>query len=313
MKFLRSIGLLLALLGATGLVNQALAADKEDLFLKGDAKCTECHDEADAPGLLHLGKTKHGVTADGRAPTCTSCHGDSEDHRGYKGKDKPPKPEHTFGKNSRTPVGVRNASCLTCHQQDSQRSHWAGSTHQQRDVACTDCHRLHSAEDKVRNKRTQADVCYTCHKQQRADMGKPSHHPVPEGKMACTDCHNGHGSAGPKLMKRDSVNETCYTCHMEKRGPFVHNHQPVNDDCGNCHNPHGTTADSLLKTRAPFLCHNCHTPHGAFPPGLTNAGQPGWSNSQTITQGRACMNCHTQIHGSNNPSTANPTPQRLFR
>ena len=27
----------------------------------------------------------------------------------------------------------------------------------------------------------------------------------------------------------------------------------------------------------------------------------------------ACLNCHTQIHGSNNPSATNPTPQFLFR
>ena len=56
-------------------------------------------------------------------------------------------------------------------------------------------------------------------------------------------------------MKRDSVNETCYACHMEKRGPFVHTHEPVAEDCSNCHNPHGTTAENLLKARPPFLCH----------------------------------------------------------
>ena len=39
--------------------------------------------------------------------------------------------------------------------------------------------------------------------------------------MTCSDCHNVHGSVGPALAKRDSTNETCYTCHAEKRGPFV--------------------------------------------------------------------------------------------
>jgi predicted CXXCH cytochrome family protein len=67
---------------------------------------------------------------------------------------------------------------------------------------------------------------------------------------------------GPKLVKKDSTVETCYQCHAEKRGPFAHNHAPVQEDCGNCHNPHGTVADSLLKMRQPFLCHACHTPHG---------------------------------------------------
>ena len=45
--------------------------------------------------------------------------------------------------------------------------------------------------------------------------------------MTCSDCHAVHGSAGPKLAKRDTVNTTCYTCHAEKRGPFVWEHAPV--------------------------------------------------------------------------------------
>jgi len=166
----------------------------------------------------------------------------------------------------------------------------------------------------VQDKRTQPEICFTCHKEQRAQIDRPSHHPIPEGKMSCSDCHNPHGSIGPKLMKRDSVNETCYSCHMEKRGPFVHDHQPVSEDCSICHNPHGTTAESMLKTRAPFLCQSCHTPHSPVQPSLTGQTTPslnslGWWNGAAITQGRGCLNCHNQIHGSNNPSAGNP----LFR
>ena len=57
-------------------------------------------------------------------------------------------------------------------------------------------------------------------------VSRPSRHPIPEGLVACSDCHNAHGSVGPKMMVRDNVNDTCYTCHMEKRGPFVRTHQP---------------------------------------------------------------------------------------
>ena len=32
-----------------------------------------------------------------------------------------------------------------------------------------------------------------------------------------------------------------------------------------------------------------------------------------VTQGRACLNCHTEVHGSNNPSATNPTPQFMLR
>ena len=315
MKLLRQALTWCFLIGSLGSVSVAWAGD--DLFLKDDAKCTACHDEGDGPDLLLLGKTKHGVTADKRTPTCTSCHGSSETHLKGAGKgDTSPLPDVTFGRKGKTTADARNDACLSCHKKDAKRMLWAGSQHETRDVSCASCHQIHAGRDKVRDKRTQPEVCYTCHKEQRAQANRPSHHPVPEGKMGCSDCHNVHGSAGPKLVKRDSVVETCYTCHMEKRGPFVHNHEPVNEDCTNCHNPHGTTAERMLKVRPPFLCQQCHTPH--VPSQALLYGQAptpnniGW-NGASVTQARGCLNCHTQIHGSNNPSATNPTPQFLFR
>jgi DmsE family decaheme c-type cytochrome len=302
--------------------NEALAqgAERKDLVLKGDAKCTRCHDENDDYPVLAIGKTRHGTVADGRTPSCTSCHGESESH-----VNKPasaterPKPERTFTRTSLTPVQARNDACMSCHRRDSPRSHWEGSAHQARDVACSSCHQVHTQHDRVRDKRTQPEVCFACHKEQRAQVNRPSRHPIPEGKVSCSDCHNPHGSAGPKLVRRDSVNDTCYTCHMEKRGPFVHPHEPVQEDCSICHNPHGTVPENLLKMRAPFLCHQCHTPHGPNTPQLLgrqvvpNAVTTTGKNAVNITQGRGCLNCHTEVHGSNNPSTTNPTPQFRLR
>lgn len=285
-----------------------------------DAVCTKCHDENGARPILAIYQTRHGVKADSRTPSCQSCHGESKQHLRYRSA-----PEVLFGTRrgssgayAPNDATVQNDACLSCHRNDAKRSHWEGSIHQSRDVACASCHVVHNAHDKVSNKRSQPEVCYTCHKEQRAQTNKPSHHPIPEGKMTCTDCHSPHGSIGPKLMKRDSVNSTCYTCHMEKRGPFVHEHQPVGEDCTTCHNPHGTTAESMLKTRAPFLCYSCHTtPHGSVQSSLVGQtpapGVLGWWNGATITQGRSCLNCHTQVHGSNNPSSANPASQNLFR
>lgn len=292
----------------------ASAEAPKDLVLKGDAKCTRCHDENDNPQLLAIGKTKHGTTADGRTPTCTSCHGESDAHvnnpAGLKDR---PKPDRTFTKNSTTPVEARNEACLACHQ-GSVRMLWAGSTHQARDLACTSCHQIHSPVDRVRVKLTQPEVCFTCHKEQRAMINRPSRHPILEGKVSCSDCHNPHGSAGPKLLARDSVNATCYTCHAEKRGPFLWEHMPVTDDCTNCHNPHGSTVDNLLKVRMPFLCQECHEPtsHRGNVPGFVNANpydnQP---QSRGITQGRACTNCHLNIHGGSSPT--NNSAARSFR
>lgn len=288
----------------------------KDLVLKGDAKCTSCHDEADSPKLLAIGKTRHGTNADERTPTCTKCHGDSDKHADYKGKDKPPKTDISFLKDSKNSAEEQSGACMSCHKKDANRSHWAGSAHQTRDVACSSCHTVHASHDKVRDKKTQPEVCFACHKEQRSQVTRASHHPVMEGKVACSDCHNTHGSVGPKLMKRDSVVETCYTCHMEKRGPFVHNHAPVQEDCSICHQPHGTNVEGMLKSRPPFLCHQCHTPHGGNLAQLTNqSARPATvgRNGVTYTQGRGCVNCHTQVHGGNNPSTTSPNTQFMLR
>ncbi len=311
MKSIRHSLALVAALGlmGTACIGTAFAADDakeapKDLILKGDAKCTSCHDEADdskptmlnqKPSVLSIGKTKHGTVADGRTPTCVDCHGESDKHAGHKGSDKPPKPDLTFDTKSKTPVDARNESCLNCHQ-GGKHMNWQSSTHASRDVACTSCHTVHNSHDKVRDKQTQPEVCYTCHKEQRAQMNRPSHHPVPEGKMSCTSCHDVHDD-NPKALVKSSTNDTCYSCHMEKRGPFVHSHQPVIEDCAICHQPHGTTSPNLLKSRPPFLCQSCHDPlshHGAaanLPKGV------GGGQFQTVARG--CLNCHTNIHGSN--------------
>jgi DmsE family decaheme c-type cytochrome len=162
----------------------------------------------------------------------------------------------------------------------------------------------------VREKQTQAEVCFSCHKEQRIQISKPSHHPITEGKMSCSSCHNVHGD-NPKMLVKASTNETCYTCHMEKRGPFVHNHQPVTEDCGICHQPHGTTTSSLLRARIPFLCQDCHS-HDSHPgqaAGLPNS--PTSSTRLLGTVARGCLNCHTNIHGGN--STVNSATAGRFR
>jgi DmsE family decaheme c-type cytochrome len=99
---------------------------------------------------------------------------------------------------------------------------------------------------------------------------------------------------------------------MEKRGPFVRSHQPVTDDCSICHNPHGTVNDNLLKQRSPFLCQQCHEPtghRGGIPEITAGTGTSGGG----ATLGRGCLNCHTQIHGTNNPFNDTTTGRALRR
>lgn len=292
----------------------ATAAEKEapkDIVLTGDAKCTSCHDENDSPEALRIGKTKHGTVADKRTPGCTNCHGESEKHVKEAGRGSGPTPpvDVGFTKKNAASAQERNAACLSCHQ-GSKRIGWQSSTHANQDVSCSSCHKIHDGKDPVRDKVEQAEVCYECHKEQRAQLSRPSRHPVPEGKVSCSSCHNVHGD-NPKALVKSSTNATCYSCHMEKRGPFVHNHQPVTEDCAICHNPHGTVIENLLKARPPFLCQECHS-HTSHP--SQSAGLPAGRTSSTNelgAVGRGCLNCHTNIHGSN--STQNSATVNRFR
>jgi DmsE family decaheme c-type cytochrome len=294
MNALAKVLILAGLLLAGNAFGQAVRQDK---VLKGDAQCTRCHGADEEVPVLAIGQTRHGTVADGRTPTCTSCHGVSDTHVNRPADAKVrPKPERMFGKNSTTPVEARNDTCLSCHQ-GGKRIHWQMSAHAARDVACSSCHQVHAAHDKSRDKQTQTEVCFACHKEQRAQFNRPSRHPIREGKVACSDCHNPHGGTGEKMMVRDTVNDTCYTCHMEKRGPFVRTHAPVQENCALCHNPHGTTNDNLLKVRAPFLCQQCHEPTSH----RGNMGTPTVGAGTSVNLlARGCVNCHTNIHGTNN-------------
>lgn len=319
---------LLAGLAATLAAAQTAAPRGEkppppDVVLHGDGVCTTCHDESETYPVLSIGQTAHGTQADRRTPTCVDCHGESKTHvRKPRGADERPKPGLTYGgqllsvpaeervdryfgiagKRTSTGVAERNAVCLGCHQ-GGKRIYWQGSAHAQRDVACTSCHQIHTRQDRVRDKRTQYDICVACHKEQRVQFLRPSRHPTPEGKVACSDCHNPHGTAGAKLLVRDTVNKTCFQCHVEKRGPFLWNHQPVTEDCSICHSPHGSTVSGLLKTRAPFLCQQCHeaSGHRGNLPSLSESGR---NRGRTVTLARSCANCHANTHGGNSPLDA---------
>ena len=283
-----------------------------------DATCTRCHDESETQPILSIYQTRHGVKGDARTPGCQACHGESEKHLkgdpAVKGR-APPDVVFRKGTYPASEAAAQAGVCLTCHQ-DGKRTHWAGSTHQSRDIPCSSCHSIHVKNDPVLNRATQAEVCYVCHKTQRAQTHLISTHPIAVGKMACTDCHNPHGSTGPNLLIKKSVNETCYTCHAEKRGPFLWEHSPVVDDCTNCHTPHGSAKTPLLKARVPFLCQECHSgDHAAQQNSGANLAnganvqangnqQYGSINPRAQLGARACLNCHVLIHGSNHPAGA---------
>ena len=193
-------------------------------------------------------------------------------------------------------VEQNNAICLNCHER-GERTYWNGSTHEVRGVACTECHTVMRPVSRKFALKTEIEMetCFQCHKDRRAQIFRSAHMPLREGKMSCSNCHNPHGSATEAMLKENSINDTCYKCHAEKRGPFLFEHAPVRENCLSCHDPHGSSTEYMLKVSRPRLCAECHgMGHGSLANG-----------PKTVeTFGRSCQNCHTNIHGSNSPSGA---------
>jgi DmsE family decaheme c-type cytochrome len=282
--------------------DQVQAVEQGDHTLRGADTCLKCHDEDNEYPVFPIFKTKHAVAADERTPfaglQCEACHGPGGEHAQRVRSGETRAPILAFGKGSWTPVRDQNRKCLECHE-NHQRIDWKGSLHEFNDVACASCHRIHTADDPVLDREQQPEVCYTCHLSQRAQFYQSSHHPVREGKMACSACHDPHGDDGTDRLVKANLRETCTGCHAEWRGPYLWEHAPAAEDCTLCHRPHGSNQPSLLKKRPPQLCQQCHSQAGH--PSLQYDGSAVSSRSQFALI-KGCLNCHFQVHGSNHPS-----------
>ena len=254
-------------------------------------QCSTCH-EATVKG-------SHGTPHASLAGQCASCHGDVAGHLASvtTSGDKGP---ITSLKNMK--AKDVNATCLGCHG-EGHAADFPGSVHERRGVSCTNCHSVHQPKSEKAQLRTarDAETCNTCHSNIRAKSMRVSHHPVREGLMSCSSCHDPH-SQQEKLLKADNVNEQCYSCHMEKRGPFLWEHAPVRENCMNCHDPHGSNHEKLLVAKQPYLCQRCHL-NTRHPGTLYDARNSltGPSISNRLIE-HSCRNCHQQIHGTNAPS-----------
>ncbi len=269
----------------------------------GSEVCTECHEDVSAS----FSWNSHGIKGDPRTPAakqgCESCHGPGAAHVDDGGAGE----ILSLGLKSFTPAGEKNAVCLRCHTKGRQ-VFWPGSEHEARGLSCSDCHRIHSKNPNYLVKPSQTTVCERCHKRIRSELLRQSHHPVREGKIRCSDCHNSHGTTADKLVDAQYVNLKCFECHAEKRGPFLWEHPPVVEDCLACHTPHGSFRGGLLKGKTPYLCQRCHA--NADHSGVNelfarSSGEVG-SSVYTALSNRAfyrgCLNCHIAMHGSNHPS-----------
>lgn len=276
----------------------------------GEKTCITCHGQENThyTNTTHAKAFRLNPRNEREAQVCEACHGPGSAHA------QSPKDKTLivgFTKGWGTPVDTQANQCLSCHK-GGNRLHWPSSVHQTNQLSCSDCHNpmQRASEKGLLVRPTIVETCLQCHRQQGNEFRKRSHMPVLEGKMSCEDCHNPHGSVTPPLLKAESVNVVCYQCHAEKRGPFIWEHAPVRESCLNCHNPHGSNQEKLLIEPRPYLCQKCHDVAVGHPGMSFRKDQNvdsnlkyGFAPSDRVV-GRACQNCHTQIHGSNSPAGA---------
>jgi DmsE family decaheme c-type cytochrome len=237
--------------------------------------CESCH----GPGSLAIeGITPEKVARDAKKGKQTACN--------YK----------TLIDIKALPAQARSLICLKCHTANATFNlhNWNAGIHAINDVACEDCHNIHAGPDLKVKPRDTDRMCEKCHEDVKAEFSLPSHHPVPEKRVFCTDCHDPHGTIDDDLLRKPTVKQTCTQCHGEKEGPFVYEHAENTEDCRTCHSPHGSVNNNLLKVRQPFLCLQCHPGHATSSAGLISKGA-------FYTR---CTDCHSQIHGSDIPSAS---------
>jgi DmsE family decaheme c-type cytochrome len=136
----------------------------------------------------------------------------------------------------------------------------------------------------------QTAMCLQCHEGGERMFWQGSTHA--SNQLSCSDCHNPMAKVSVTgLLKKQTINETCYTCHQQQRAEFAkRSHMPLPEgkiSCVDCHNPHGSTSKALLKNDSVNeTCYNCHA---------EKRGPFLWEHAPVREN---CLNCHN-AHGSN--------------
>lgn len=213
---------------------------------------------------------------------------------------------------------VGNRACGECHSNytrvftaSSHARAGFGDGPMRAGTGCESCHGPGSKHLAVGGGRGQfiinpgkdAATCLACHLQTQAEFNVAQHHPVPEGRMNCVQCHDPHGmdifkTAGGLAMARQ--NETCAACHREQTRPVTFEHEALREGCTTCHNPHGSVNRKLLTQADANLCLRCHAQNQGSLDG-TGTILIGAVDHSTFLNRATCWasGCHTAVHGSN--------------
>jgi predicted CXXCH cytochrome family protein len=207
---------------------------------------------------------------------------------------------------------VGSEACVDCHETITKPFRFAAHANLQAkgtnavEIGCESCHGAGSVHvdagggrGNIVNPRRSPQICFDCHLDKRGEFNLPYHHPVLEGRVSCSDCHDPHKGPGVPQMTSATfagVDESCAKCHTAQRGPYVFEHEAMREGCTSCHAVHGSVNNKLLTERNQTLCLKCHFQQ------QNNAGQlllGGIDHRTFVTRGTCwSAGCHEAVHGS---------------
>jgi len=204
-----------------------------------ESHCFSCHEEEAQAAVVH--------DPYGNAQ-CTDCH---DPHGGS-------------SKNLINADSVRSL-CQTCHAAVvATASHLPAA-----EGDCTACHDPHASEHPFLLKRSESELCASCHVEYReflpgffGTVPTVAHVHSALLEEGCGACHDPHGSVHAPLLKQ-SVKATCRRCHESTfddldEAVTMHKAFEQEDSCVYCHSPHASIYDALLKDLGVSLCLSCH-------------------------------------------------------
>ena len=284
------------------------------------AKCLECHEDKSKGKFVHsaiamgclschevrVNKdiTRIKLTTTTPQSLCITCHAD-KDAATLKGTIHPPAvrdclkchdphtSDNKFQLLKATSGEKKDNLCLTCHTQGTNIPE-KGSRHAALDMGCDTCHTTHKVGEKGKQEfdyhlvRAVPALCIGCHDVKDEALVK-AHQGQPFGAATCTQCHDPHQSAQPKLMAKFAhppfADKSCDTCHAPaKDGKVVLTNSDTKALCVTCHSDQ---AEKIDKAKVPHPgaqgeCVACHNPHAGKTPGFL---QP-----DPVS---ACLACHS--------------------